>query len=83
MHIIISIQPAGKPVEHLTNSFELLYLIMEKKIEAINADLISNNGGGGGTSEKRGSREVENKNKQKTENRISERAGLSSVILTS
>ena len=68
MHIIISIQPAGKPVEHLTNSFELLYLIMEKKIEAINADLISNNGGRGGGNKRKERDEGGGKQKQ-TKNR--------------
>ena len=43
----VSIQPADKPIEHLINSYKLLFvlLILDKKIDAISAYLKSNNKG--------------------------------------
>ena len=45
----ISIQPAGKPEEHLINSYKLLFLISEKDTETIN--IYKDQEGGGGTNE--------------------------------
>ena len=36
------------PIEHLMNSYKLLLLITEKKTEAVNVYLVSNNGEGVG-----------------------------------
>ena len=45
IYTCISIQPTGKPDEHLINSYKLLLLTLENKAEASNAYVISKNKG--------------------------------------
>ena len=42
------------PIEHLINSYKLILLITEKKTEAVNVYLVSNNGEGVGGGSLRG-----------------------------
>ena len=45
----ISIQPAGKPEEHLINSYKLLFVVLEKDTETVST--YKDQQGGGGTNE--------------------------------